>query len=192
MNTSECFSPVMKAITLGLALLTSAQAGASEIATNMRLSFSEVADFSQGLDQLLSFDAATANFRLQNDRLGTFSSGSMTLTLNGQQLISINDPGVSVLPDAQRNLLRVEASATASGGLLNAPQTLDLSTTWFCTDTVLICNTNEVYSQVKSITPGMSTPASAAALLQPVRLQASASLTPLTEGVRYRLELQVP
>lgn len=159
------------------------QASASEIVTNMRFSFNESQTFEQGIDRLLSLDAATANFRFLNDRLGTFSSGSTTFTLNGSHSISLNDPGVTTLPDVQRDLLRVNADALASGGLLAAPTPLDLSATWHCKNTVLKCVSDEVFSTQKTTSAAMNTPASAADLLQPIRLQASASATPLVDGV---------
>lgn len=175
------------------------QAIATEIATNMRLSFNEIAiisrttsvsvdgaditTYSDNIDKLLTLDTSIANTRFLNSRLGTFSSGSMTIDLRGNQFISLNDPGVSVLPDTQRNLTRIEAGAKLSGGLLNSPESLNLDTTWFCRATVLSCTRDEVYSTLK-FTPTLSNSATnAAALVQPIRLQASGATTFTADGV---------
>lgn len=170
-------------ISLGLGLCMPFVATASEIAVNMRLNFNESQTFEQGIDRLLAFDTATSNFRFLNDRLGTFSSGSATFTLNGLHSISLNDPGVESLPASQRPLLRVDASASASGGLLTAETPLNISATWNCPNTALKCSANEVFSIQQTITPSLATPTNGADLLQAIRLQASASSTPLVEGV---------
>jgi hypothetical protein len=175
------------------------QASASEIATNMRLSFNEIAiisrttsvsvdgaditTYSDNIDKLLTLDASIANTRLLSSRLGTFSSGSMTIDLRGNQFISINDPGVSVLPDTQRNVTRIEAGATLSGGLLNTPESLNLDVTWFCRATVLYCTSEEVYSTSKFIPTLSNSASNAAAMLQPIRLQASGTTTFTADGV---------
>ncbi|HSH86339.1 MAG TPA: PEP-CTERM sorting domain-containing protein [Methylophilus sp.] len=167
---------------IGLSLLVPVSSHASEIATNIYLSFSESADFSQGIDKLLSLDSATADARLLTTRLGTFSGGSMVFTLNGRQSVSINDPGVATLPEAQRNFLQANASATATGGLIAEPVALNLNTLWFCVNTSLKCNSNEVFSPLRSNTPAMNAPADASALLAPIHLQASATATLLNDN----------
>lgn len=175
------------------------QANASEIATNMRLTFNEIAmmnrttsvsadgaditTYSDHIDKLLTLDPSIANARFLSTRLGTFSSGSMTIDLRGNQFISLNDPGVSVLPDSQRTLTRIEASATLSGGPLNTAESLNLDVTWVCAATVLSCNRNEVSSPLKFLAPVSSSVTNAAALVQPIRLQASGATTLTTDGV---------
>lgn len=187
------------AVIIALAACLPLQALASEIATNMRLTFNEIAimsrttsvsvdgvditAYSNQIDKLLTLDPSTANARFLSTRLGTFSSGSMTIDLRGNQFISLNDPGVSALPDSQRILTRIEAGATLSGGLLNTPESLNLDTSWVCRATVLSCTREEVYSTLK-LTPTLSNSASnAAALVQPIRLQASGTNTFTADGV---------
>lgn len=175
------------------------QALATEIATNMRLNFNEIAimnrttsvsvdgvditTYSNQIDKLLTLDPSIANARFLSTRLGTFSSGSMTIELRGNQFISLNDPGVSVLPDTQRTLTRIEAGATLSGGLLTTTESLNLDATWFCRATALSCTRDEVYSTLKFLSPLSNSTTSAAALVQPIRLQASGAPTFTADGV---------
>ncbi len=107
----------------------------------------------------------------------------MTIDLRGNQFISLNDPGVSVLPDTQRTLTRIEAGATLSGGLLTTTESLNLDATWFCRATALSCTRDEVYSTLKFLSPLSNSTTSAAALVQPIRLQASGAPTFTADGV---------
>lgn len=170
-------------ISLGLGLCMPFIATASEIAVNMRLSFNESQTFEQGIDRLLAFDTATTNIRFLNDRLGTLSTGNIAFTLNGLHSISLNDPGVETFPESPRDLLRVNANAIASGGLLSTPVELDIGAGWRCTNLVLKCSPNEVFSNTKTISTSIAYPANPTDLLQPIRLQATASSTPLAEGL---------
>lgn len=170
-----------RAWALGLLLPVVAQA--SEIGVNLQLVFNEQASFADGIDRSLGFDPATAAARLLGGRLGSFSGGRMLFSLQGRHSVSIADPGVDVLPDSRRNLLRVDAASTASGGLLADAVQQNLGTTWFCEATVLHCNANTAFSTLQTAAPVLLPPAGPAALLQPIRLQATATATPLAPGV---------
>lgn len=180
-RASACLALVLAGALAGV--LPGTAAAASEIAVNLQLSFNEQAALAAGIDRSLAFNPATAAARLLTDRLGSFSGGSMALQLRGQHSVSINDPGVAVAPDARRPLVRVDASSTATGGLLAAAVTQNLGATWFCDVPSLRCNANTAFSTLQVATPVMLPPASAAALLQPIRLQASATTTVLGDGV---------
>lgn len=184
---------------LVLAACLPLQAIATEIATNMRLSFNEIAilnrtttvtedgvditAYSDHIDKLLTLDPTKANARFLSSRLGTFTSGNLSIDLRGNQFISLNEPGVSTLPATQRPLTRIEAGATLSGGLLNAPGSLNLDVTWVCPATFLQCTADGVYSPLKTLPALSNTSTNAAALVQPIRLQASGATTFTTDGV---------
>jgi hypothetical protein len=168
---------------LGISLLMPSISHASEIATNMVLSFNEAADFDQGIDKFLTLNSTTANARFLTNRLGTFSGGNVIFTLNGHQSVSINDPGVDTLPDAPRNLLRVYASSTASGALLTDPASLTFNTGWSCTNTSLKCSSNTSVSTPKSITPATHALTDIQSVFQPIHLQATATVEPLVDNV---------
>jgi hypothetical protein len=168
---------------LGLSLLSPFISNASEVATNMLLSFNEKADFSQSIDKLLTFDAATANARFFTNRLGMFSDGSMVFTLNAYQGVAIGDPGVATLPSEPRKFFQSNGSATASGGLLTAPILLNTSTIWQCTNTALYCNSDDAFSAIKSSTSTITLLSNTADVLTPIRVQSSiSSITPFTEN----------
>jgi len=167
-----------------LALLLPALASATEIATNLRLDFNEQASFATGIDRSLSFDAATDATRILGSRLGSFSSGSMTFSLSGRHSVSITDPGVAVAPVADRSLLSVVASASATGGLLSNPVAQNLGATWVCPAPSLGCASSTAFSNLQIAAPVLRPPANATELLQPIRLQASATATPLIAGAQ--------
>lgn len=168
---------------IALNLLLPFSSDASEIATNITLSFDETADFSLGIDKLITLDATKVNARLLNNRLGSFSSGNGVFTFNANHSVSINDPGVTTLPSENRNLIQVSGSASASGGLLSETATLNIGTTWFCQNTLLKCNSNEAFSTVKNSTQTFNLPTDSTTLLTPIRLQSSiTSVTPLSEN----------
>lgn len=167
-------------ILLGLSLLIPLTSQASEIATNILLSFNETVnfseeDFSQGIDKLLTLDAAKVDARLLTNRLGTFSGGNAVFTLNTSQSVSVNDFGVSTAPSELRPFFRTTGSATASGGLLAEPVLLNAGRGWHCPAAVLYCNSDEAFSTPNSSTPAMQVPVNAASLSSPIQVQASLS-----------------
>ncbi|KQT42346.1 MULTISPECIES: PEP-CTERM sorting domain-containing protein [unclassified Methylophilus] len=165
---------------LGLSLLIPLPSHASEIATNILLSFNETVNFSeenfhQGIDKLLTLDAAKVDARLLTNRLGKFSGGNAIFTLNTSQSVSVNDFGVSTAPTEPRQFFRTTGSATASGGLLSEPVLLNAGRGWHCPAAVLSCNSDEAFSTPNSSTPAMQVPANAASLSNPIQVQASLS-----------------
>ncbi|KQT36159.1 PEP-CTERM sorting domain-containing protein [Methylophilus sp. Leaf414] len=168
---------------VALSLLNPLSVSASEIAANIQLSFNETADFSDGIDKLITLDAAKVNARLLNNRLGTFSSGNAVFVFNANHSVSIIDPGVTTLPAEDRNLFQVSGSATASGGLLPDAASLNIGATWFCKNTTLQCTSNEAFSTVRNSTQTFNLAIDSTTLLTPIRLQSSiTAVTPLTEN----------
>lgn len=165
---------------LGLSLLIPLSSQASEIATNILLSFNESvnfseADFSQSIDKLLTLDGTKADARLLTSRLGTFSGGNMVFTLNSSQSVSVNDFGVATPPTEPRQFFTTTGSASASGGLLAAPVILNAGVGWQCQAGFVYCNSDEAFSTPASSSPIIQTSADAAALLTPIRVQSSVS-----------------
>jgi len=89
----------------------------------------------------------------------------MAFTLSGRHSVSINDPGVAVLPDERRRLRRGDASATASGGLPTAVVVQNLGATWSCVAASLRCTSGTVPSNLQTSAPVLPAPADATALL---------------------------
>ncbi len=166
---------------LGTSALTPAVSNASEIATNIQYSFNETADFSPGIDKLITLDPAKLDARVLNNRLGTLSGGNVVFTLNSSHSVSINDPGVSTLPAERRDFFQVGGNATASSTLLPEQVSLNMGTIWNCPNTALKCNDNEVFSQVRTSSQTFNLPADTASLLTPIHVQSSISITPLAE-----------
>ena len=118
----------------------------------------------------------------------------MSFQLRGWHRVSITDPGVAVLPAVQRPLpllllllvlvlALVQAGSTATGGLLAEPVVQNLGANWFCEAASLRCNASTALSTLRTAAPVLLAPTSSAALAQPIRLQASATATPLADGV---------
>lgn len=166
---------------LGISALTPTVSNASEIATNIQYSFNETADFSLGIDKLITLDAAKLDARILNNRLGTLSGGNVVFTMNANHSVSINDPGVPALPAQRRDFFQISGSATASSTLLPEPVSLNMGTIWNCPNTVTQCNANEVFSTVKTSTQTFNLPADTDSLLTPIRVQSGITLTPLAE-----------
>ncbi|MGQ2964225.1 PEP-CTERM sorting domain-containing protein [Methylophilus sp.] len=168
---------------MAFSLLLPCSSNASEIATNIQYTFNETADFSAGIDKAITLDAAKIDARLLNSRLGTFSSGDLVFTINANQSVSLNDPGVTTSPSEARQLIQVNGSASASGALLPAAVSLNIGSIWICPANFLQCNSNQAFGTVKSNTQTLSLPADPATLLTPIRLQSSiSSVTPLAEN----------
>jgi len=89
----------------------------------------------------------------------------MAFTLSDRHSVSINDPGVAVLPDELRSLRRGDASATASGGLPTAVVVQNLGATWSCVAASLRCTSGTVPSNLQTSAPVLLAPADATALL---------------------------
>lgn len=175
------FSQGLFSLGFGLSLLAPAFSNASEIATNILLSFNETADFSLGIDKLITLDATKLDARVLNTRLGTLSGGNVVFTMNANHSVSINDPGVPALPDERRDFFRVSGNATASSTLLPEPVSLNMGTIWHCANTVLKCNDNEVFGVGKSSTQTFNLPADKASLLTPIHVQSGITVTPLAQ-----------
>jgi hypothetical protein len=165
---------------MAFSLLLPFSSHASEIATNIQYTFNETADFSAGIDKAIMLDAAKIDARLLNSRLGSFSSGDLVFTLNANHSVSINDPGVTTYPSEARNLIQINGVASASGALLPADVSLNIGATWFCAATLLQCNSNQAFSNLRTSTQSLSLPADPATLLTPIRLQSGiTAVTPL-------------
>lgn len=164
--------------------LAPAQAGV--IATHVLINYSEAASFADGIDRSLVLSDAQAA-RLVASRLGTWLGTDASFTLNASHAVSVGDPGVAVAPGTNRPLLKVTATATASGGLLaDQPYTLDLGATWQCPGTATRCNDNLTFHTLPQATPALLPATAPAQALQPWRLQASATPQVLADGVTLK------
>lgn len=157
-------------------------ATAGVIVTNVQINFAESGSFASGIDRTLTLTDAQAT-RLTSSRLGDWIATDASFSVTSSHSVSVSDPGVAVAPGTERQLLRVTASANVSGGLLaDSPLTQDLSATWKCTGTATRCSDDTVIHQLAPATPALATVTAPAQALQPWRVQASASATPLFDG----------
>ena len=107
----------------GIALwLATGLAGAQPlIETNHQVFFTFTGSLDRPFEHQVALDEAAARQRLFNSRLGTRGSGTVQVVANLGATLRVHDPGVSVPPDAARELMQVRLNGEVSAPWWSAP-----------------------------------------------------------------------
>jgi hypothetical protein len=165
------------------ALAQSPLAAQGLVATEYSLDIFSFADAAGGLSLSLPEDSPALRQRLLNPRLGDWISGTVALTLNYANEVSVLDPGVASPPGEDRSLLRLNSVLRASGALLkDGPQTLSTGSRIYCRGSVTRCN-DEPVGFSRPLALELQMPGAPAAVIQGLQLRLDTQLEVLQPGL---------
>lgn len=172
------------ALTLGaMFAVTISPARADTIKTNLSQGFDHSASFADGIDASVALNAELATQRLGNDRLGTWTGTTVALTVNHAFTVSVQDPGVAVLPAEARQLFRITSDASVAGSMLGIDPVLStLDRLLTCRNTALQCTSAPVTVSVPVTMPGLAGLTAPGDALGSLRLQAATRTETLFDG----------